>query len=49
MDNKRRRTKEVGVNGMWYYRRMIKIKWTERITNDEALKRAEEKRNQMKL
>jgi hypothetical protein len=30
---------------MWFYRRMMKIKWTERITNEEVLRRVGEKRN----
>jgi hypothetical protein len=32
---------------MWCYRRMLKIKWTERITNEEVLRRVGEKRNIM--
>jgi len=28
----------------WCWRRMLKIKWTDRITNDEVFQRAKEKR-----
>jgi hypothetical protein len=30
---------------MWYYRRMMKIYWIERITNEEVIRRVAEKRN----
>jgi hypothetical protein len=30
---------------MWCYKRMMKIKWTERITDEEVLRRMGEKRN----
>jgi hypothetical protein len=30
---------------MWCYRRMVKIMWTGRVTNQEVLRRAGEKRN----
>jgi hypothetical protein len=39
-EQKRRETME-----MWCYRRMLKVKWTERITNEEVLRRVGEKRN----
>jgi hypothetical protein len=32
---------------MWCYSRMMKVKWTERITNEEVLRRVVEKRNIM--
>jgi hypothetical protein len=32
---------------MWCYTRMLKIKWTDRITNEETLSIKEEKRNIM--
>ena len=33
----------------WCWRRMLKIKWTDRITNDEVFKRAKEERLLLKI
>jgi porphobilinogen deaminase len=33
----------------WCWRRMLKIKWTDRITNDEVLQRAKEERLLLKI
>ena len=30
--------------GMWFMRRMLKVKWTEKVTNDEVLRRMNKKR-----
>jgi len=30
---------------MWYWRRMEKISWTDRVRNEEVLRRVKEKRN----
>jgi hypothetical protein len=30
---------------MWYWRRMEKISWTDRVTNEEVLQRVKEERN----
>ena len=34
---------------MWFYRRMLKISWTERVTNETVLQRARTKREIMKM
>jgi hypothetical protein len=38
--------KERVINGFetWCWRRMLKVKWTERVTNGEVLQRAKEER-----
>ena len=33
---------------MWCYRRMMKIKWIDRVSNEEVLRRVEEKRSLLK-
>jgi len=39
------------VNGfeIWYWRRMLKIKWTDRITNYEVYQRAKDERLLLKI
>ena len=33
---------------MWCYRRMMEIKWIDRVSNEEVLRRVEEKRSLLK-
>ena len=33
---------------IWYYRRMMRIKWIDRVSNEEVLRRVGEKRSLMK-
>jgi hypothetical protein len=47
MDNYCSRAKETGGNGDVVLQKMLKIKWTERIKNEEVLRRVEEKINIM--
>jgi len=30
---------------MWFWRRMVKISWTDRVRNEEVLERVKEERN----
>ena len=39
----------VNAHETWCWRRMLKIKWTDRITNDEVFKRAKEERLLLKI
>jgi len=39
----------VNVFEMWSRRRMLKIKWTDRITNDEVFQRTKEERLRLKI
>jgi len=41
-----RKNEERVVNGLetWCWKRMLKIKWTDRITNEEVFQRAKEER-----
>jgi len=41
--------KVVNVFETWSWRRMLKIKWTDRITNDEGLQRAKKERLLLKI
>jgi hypothetical protein len=39
----------INVFQTWSWKRMLKIKWTDRITNDEVLQRAKEERLLLKI
>ena len=41
-------TEKIDATEMWFYRRMLKISWTERVRNDGVLHRAGTKREIMK-
>jgi hypothetical protein len=35
--------------GMWCWKRMLKISWTDRVRNEEVLQRVKEERNILKI
>jgi len=37
--------KKIKVFEIWYYRKMLKISWTERITNEEELNKISKRRS----
>jgi len=45
------KSEEMNINAFetWCWRRMLKIKWTDRVTKDEVFQRAKEERLQKKI
>ena len=41
--------KKIEAAEMWFHRRIIKVSWTDRIINDEVLRRADTKREVIKI
>jgi len=44
MDPRENEERFVNAFETWYWRRMVKIKWTDRITNGDVFQRAKEER-----
>jgi hypothetical protein len=44
-----RKKRAINAFETWCWRRMLKIKWTDRITNDEVFQRAKEERLLLKI
>jgi len=49
MDSRKNEERVINAFETWSWRRMLKIKWTDRITNDEVFQRAKEERLLFKI
>jgi hypothetical protein len=49
MDHRKNEERVLNAFKTWCWRRMLKIKWTDRISNDEVFQRAKEERLLLKI